>query len=140
MSKEHKEKLSKFNKGKKLSPETRQKISEVQKGRGMHPERETAEKFYFSLPESMPLSEKRKLFRKRFSELLSKTTICRWLREWSDTKRSKQRPELPDAYKFYLSLPKSMELSEKRQQLYKKYPKVSKSTICYWVRKWQSVT
>ena len=105
-SEEHCRKLSEANKGKpgiaywkgkKLSPETRRKMSEVRKGRifskahcrkisesKLSPERKEAYVFYRTLPSSMPIKEKRRHIRKLTGK--SRTTVCRWVKQWENGK------------------------------------------------------
>lgn len=66
------------NTGKPCSPDTRKKIGEA----NASPHREPARQFFLSLPESMPLSEKRKLVREKYSGLVERSVIFRWLKRW----------------------------------------------------------
>lgn len=96
-SPEHCRKLSEAKKGKPRSPETRWKLSEAHKGKkhspetrqkmslsGAHPDRPAAFEILNSLPESMPLIERRKTLRNKFPEI-SKDTIYGWVKKWSET-------------------------------------------------------
>ena len=68
------------NTGKPCSPETRQKISNA----NASPYREPAHQFFLSLPESMPLSEKRKILREQFPNIAN-YNIHRWTSRWQSS-------------------------------------------------------
>ena len=73
-----------WNKGKTLSTEICQKMSESHKGKTPHnksPHRIPARKSFFSFPETMLLTEKRKILYKEFPNL-HKSTIRRWSKQW----------------------------------------------------------
>ena len=97
-SKDHRENLSRAQQGRSTSQETREKISLTSRGRYhsqetrekisqnlQSPDKEPAQELFFSFPITMPLSEKRKILRKKFPER-GQTTIYRWVREWEDEK------------------------------------------------------
>ena len=101
-SKETKQKLSEIHKGKKLSKEHRLKISKSNKGKHQGPvsdehcrkisesletpERMEARRFFFSLPSDMPLKEKRKRIRQRFSDK-HRNTVYRWCKKFNSEAR-----------------------------------------------------
>lgn len=97
LSPEARRKISEANKGRKISPEHRQKISEANKGRkyspeqyktrslfNAHPDRSKAFEILNSLPEGMPLKEKRKRLRDKFPER-DRKIIYKWVKKWSET-------------------------------------------------------
>ena len=96
-SPEARRKISEAKKGKSCSPEARRKISESNKGRkyspeqyktrslsNAHPDRPKAFEILNSLPESMPLKEKRKLLRDKFPER-NRSVIHKWVNKWLQT-------------------------------------------------------
>ena len=146
-SEETKQKISAAKTGKRHTKEARENMSRSRKGRttwnkgvpahNRSPFYTPVHNLFISLPPNMSVSEKRETLRKEFPDVHRKR-INQWVRDWSGIKQPTQRPESSDAYNLYLSLPKSMDLSEKRSQLRKQYPEVSRQTIWYWVNKWQS--
>ena len=75
------------NKGKCVSKEQREKQSRAMKGKPAwnkgkrKPVFKSACDFFYSLPSDMPLSEKRKTMREKYSDLSPKT-IWRWTKQW----------------------------------------------------------
>ena len=129
-SSEHRQKLSKAAKGKRLSSEHRRKLSEAK----LSPEYASAHDFFLSLPADMPLKAKRKLLYTKFPNV-HKGAIQRWVRKWTNWKSP---PEYTSAHDFFLSLPADMPLREKRKLLYNKFSNVPERTIRKWVQKWTS--
>ena len=78
-SQETREKLSLANRGKTYSQETREKISRNR----CSPDKKPARELFFSLPTTLPLSERRKIVQKKFPERGS-TTIHDWVRQWEN--------------------------------------------------------
>lgn len=81
-SAETRRRISEGNKGKKVSQSTRKKISEGLTGKYRNPHREKAEAFYFSLPAHLSSTEKRKIFREKFLNIVPERTIYMWVKEW----------------------------------------------------------
>ena len=94
LSKEHRQKLSEAHKGKSLSVEHRKKLSESLTGRKLPkdhgrntslgkrlPEYNSAYVIFKSLPEMLPLAEKRKILRNKFPNIKA-PTIRKWVRQW----------------------------------------------------------
>ena len=132
LSPEHRRKLSEAHKGKTPSPETRQKMSEAH----AHADRPAAFEILNSLPESMPLKEKRKLLCDKFRER-NKGTVHSWVKKWSETTSSSYAPSNRHiAFEILNSLPESMSLTERRRILREKFPEIKYWTIHYWVKKW----
>lgn len=102
-----------------------------------HSDYERVQKFYLTLPSDMSLPEKRLLLHKEFPNV-GKTSMNKWLNEWSGTKTLKRHPAYSDAYNFYLSLPIDMLLPEKRRLLREQFPDVENSTRWKWTKQWQS--
>lgn len=87
-SEEHRRKNSEAHKGeknhnygKKLSPERRQQISEARQRIWKTPELIAAREYFFSLPSSISLAEKRKYLRQKFFDK-DCMTIWRWCRKF----------------------------------------------------------
>ena len=112
-----------------------------------------ARDYFHSLPPDMPMKEKRSHLRSKFPNLTPKC-VERWTLKWirsphletggdnphynpnhtgSDTQ---SLPEKEPAREFFFSLPSDMDIKEKRQSLYTKFPNVKQSTIAEWIRKW----
>ena len=51
-----------------------------------------------------------------------------------------RKPEYDEAKAFFLSLDTSISIRERRKCLYTKYPHISQTRICKWVRRWQQET
>lgn len=90
---ETRRKISEANKGKRRTPEQCRKNSEARKGKPLspehcrnlaHPDRSTAFEILNSLPECMPLKEKRKILFNKFPGRPI-YTIYKWVRKWSET-------------------------------------------------------
>lgn len=56
----------------------------------------------------------------------------------SETLRKIRSPDYEPAHAYYLSLPSDMPLSEKRRLLREQFPNRGNTTICRWVRCWES--
>jgi group I intron endonuclease len=165
VSEETRQKLRKASTGRYYSPETRQLMSEKAKEREAkkraegykvseetlrkksenaqrmwnerRPPKHLAKEFYFSLPDTLSLSEKRKLLLEEFSYLTHETNIHRWVREWSGIKSEPAKhPKHYDVKNYFFSLPSEMNLIAKRELCYAKFPDVLKSTIGRWIQKW----
>ena len=96
---------------------------------------ESMHKRYFSLSASLTLIEKRKIIRKEFFGHRHPEVINRWIRDWeSDVDHA--LPPKDKARKLFFSLPSDMSIKEKREKLYSAFPKLKKSTIAEWIRKW----
>ena len=80
-SSETRRKWSKARKGKPLSEKTKRKMSKAR----FSPHKKPAKHFFSSLPENMPLTEKRKNLHAKFGDKVHRSTICIWVRQWSDT-------------------------------------------------------
>ena len=148
-SAEHRRKMSEANKGKTHSAEHRRKMSEAHKGKThsaehrrkmseahAHPDRPAAFEILDSLPENMPLKEKRKLLCDKFRER-NKGTVHSWVKKWSETTSSSYAPSNRHiAFEILNLLPESMSLAERRRILREKFPEIQYWTIHYWVKKW----
>lgn len=86
VSEEHRHKISKAKTGNKHSEETRRKISEAHKNR--NPYRAPARELFFSLPDTLSLKEKRKILLKKFSDIVKRGTLYRWIRQWESLKEN----------------------------------------------------
>ncbi len=98
LSPEIRKKISDGHKGKTFTPEHRRKMSEAAKRRKppsletrrklslnrAHPERASAYEILNSLPESMPLAERRKHLLKKFPKV-SEGTVRYWVKTWYKT-------------------------------------------------------
>ena len=161
--------MSESQKGKKLPSDTRLKVSEslIGNDNGLgkpvpsrwHPNRESARKFFFSLPAYMPLSKKRRILSEKYPKPNYKT-VWRWTTEWCKEKPNsghlgktrsseillkmskaqkgkQQHPQKSNIHAYFLTLPSTLSLSEKRKKLREKYPNVvSNTTICKWTKSW----
>ena len=148
---EQRRKNSESRMGKSLSEEHCRNISEGRKGiifteehlknlsnAKIRPEYDEAHDMFFSFPSDMPVMEKcERLYAKHPN--IPKGTIYTWTLKWCPRPRQR-KPEYDEAKCFFfLLLPPDMPVSEKRQQLYAKYPNIKGRTIRYWVRQWQSI-
>ncbi|MCG8626806.1 MAG: hypothetical protein MJE68_32990, partial [Proteobacteria bacterium] len=104
-----------------------------------HPEYDDVYQFYFSLPQSMELKEKRHQLCDNYPHI-RRSTICEWTRKWSDIDFPKQAGHIykSDARTFYLALPEKRNLKQARKSLYNEFPTVDRCTIRRWIAKWQS--
>ena len=107
------------------------------KGKKQHPAYPEAHKFFISLPPDIPLPKKRHLLQKEFPNI-RKHLLNRWLNKWSGTKTGKRHPDYSEVNNMFFSLPSDMNLKQKRQLLYSKFPNVKRCTICKWTRRWHS--
>ena len=152
LSPEHKQNISKSNKGKTLpkdqllnilnnrySKTAVSNMSESMKGKNVNPKKEEVRLYFFSLPESLDLREKRKLVSGKFSDFVIHSTICRWVREWSGITQPKRRhKKYYEIQGYYLALPKSMSFFEKRKETKDKFNDVvNPRTINLWTKKWE---
>ena len=85
---ETRRKISEARMGKKLPNSTRKKMSEAQKGNQCRKgvfctHYEPAKTLFFSLSPDMDLSEKGKILRNKFTGLVHRSTIRRWIIKWS---------------------------------------------------------
>ena len=110
---EHCRSLSEANKGKKLSEEHCRKIGEALTGRTR------------SAKHCHKLSKA--LTGRTFSE-----EHCRNISE------AKRHPDYMHGYEYFLSIPPSMSLQEKRKLLYTTFPHINKRTIRGWIEKWDT--
>ena len=121
---------------------TRQKISKNSQKMWSkkRPPKHLAKEFYLSLPEDMPLSEKRKLVIEKFSHLVAYVENIRsWIVEWSGIKsESPKHPKHYEVRKLFFSLPLDMNLTIKRESCHTQFPDILRGTINRWIRKWQS--
>ena len=89
----HPNSLKNLRPPKYVSPETRRKISESKKGKSAwnkgkrKPIFKSACDFFYSLSADMPLLEKRKTMREKYSDL-SRKTIWRWTKQWQSEQTS----------------------------------------------------
>ena len=104
-----------------------------------HRDYERAHKFFLSLPLDMSLSEKRRLLRENFPNI-GISSQYRWIKKWTGKAmavgRPSYHPERSAVYDYFLSLPPDMDLREKNETLYNKFPKTQQRTIRYWTRQW----
>ena len=114
--------------GKKHTLQSRAKMSESLKGR-------------VSPNKGKSLSESTK---RKISESLKKNPLAIEAQKKATKAASKRNaggfrnPNRDSAKAFYFALANGMPVSEKRRSLRAKFPDISKSTIDYWTRKWQS--
>ena len=117
--------------------------------------------YFLSLPQDMPISEKRKSILEKFGNTVSRSLVNSWTRKWhteitgspppderwyreppNNHKKGKpaynRRPEYDKAKDFFLHLPSGMPSSEKGRKLRKKYPHIPTGTISQWLHRWQS--
>ena len=107
------------------SSETLRKKSEASQNmwNDRRPPKHLAKEFYFSLPETLSLSEKRKLLLEEFSHLAHEANIRSWVREWSGIKSEPlKHPKHYDVKNYFFSLPSEMNLIVKREKCYAKIP------------------
>lgn len=105
------------------------------------PPKHLAKAFYFSLPDTLSLSERRKRVIEEFSHLTHETNICKWIVEWSGIKSEPSKhPKHYDVKNYFLSLPPETNLIVKRELCYTEFPDILKSTISRWIRKWVDVS
>lgn len=119
------------NKGKQRPAEIRDKISIGHRKsdyKEMHD-------FFLSLPADMHFSIKVRLLREQFPDV-SKSTLYFRVRKWTGVKTKKQHPDYPEVYKFFITLPSTMSLPEKRHLLHKQFPNVRRHYINKWLNKW----
>ena len=130
-------------------------------GAPCHPKRPEIYEYFLSLPQDMPISEKRKSIVEKFSNVVSRSLVNKWTRKWhtevtgspppnerwyreprNNHKKGKpahnRRPEYDEAKDFFLHLPSGMPSSEKGRKLCKKYPHIPKGTISQWLHRWLS--
>ena len=131
-------KISKANKGKTIPPSQRKKISKSVKktvrsaetrhkmslaklgkpGVRRSPSYDDACEFFFSLPTTLSIREKRKLLIQKFSYVVKPGTLRMWVRQWVPNRPSQRE----SAIKYLSSLPLDMPIEEKRKLLLTKYP------------------
>ena len=84
LSSEHKEKISESKKGGKHTEEAKHKMSKTKKGKPIyanrHPMYDTSKVFFYTLPEGMKLSDKRKKVREISGA--DSSTVRKWTRKW----------------------------------------------------------
>lgn len=140
MSKKAKEREAKKRaEGYKVSEETRRKNSENSQRmwNNRRPPKHLAKVFYFSLPDTLSLSEKRKLVIEEFSHLTYEGNIRKWIVEWSGIKSEPlKHPKHYDVKNYFFSLPSEMNLIAKRKLCYQKFPDILRTTMCRWINKW----
>ena len=105
---------------------------------GITPYSESAKEFFFSLPEKMPLPEKRKIIREKYSGLVDKTTTYNWVKKWTGVSKPKKKSTYDACRQAFFALPISLPISEKQKILRKKFPDTHRTTIYTRVKKWQS--
>ena len=142
-TKESKEKMSESHKGKKLPKETTQKISVTMSKIRTDPLFYSFRDYFLSLPDHMPISEKRKIMRDKFKNVIDTQKVWRWTKkllppDLDPELRKIYHPAYYNAKEFYFSLPEDMYLTEKRKRLFQKFPDVKKFTIRDWIRKWSN--
>ena len=93
-----------------------------------------AREFFFSLPSTMSIKEKRKRLIQKFSPVVKPGTLRMWVRQWVPNRQSQRE----SAIKYLSSLPLDMSIEEKRKLLRTKYPGYDRKTIYNWTRQWQS--
>ena len=138
-------KMSNTHTGKTIPSKTRQKISATMSKIRTSPHFDSFCDRFQSLPNEMPISEKRQIIRDEYKGILDTQTVWRWTKKLlppnTDIEsRKTYRPEYRDAKEFYFLLPKNMYLAEKRKQLFQKFPDVPKYTLRDWVRKWSNTS
>ena len=134
-SEEHRRKLSEAHKGKKLSAESIRKRTEAQKGENHHFFGKT-----LSAEHRRKLSEANK-GKQNSVEARRKMSEARKGKKHSEETRRKmseahKHPDYMRVYKYFLSIPSSIHLREKRRRLYTTFPHIGKTTIYTWIRKW----
>lgn len=141
-SEEHRRKIGLAHKGKKIAPETRRKLSKARIGKpswnkGKPRSEETCRKISEARRGKKygPLSEEH---RQKIS--LANKGKVRTEEHCRNLSKAHETPERIAARKIFFSLPLGMSLEEKRSHLRKKFPSKSNSTICRWVRKFDSET
>lgn len=143
-SKKTRKKISIAHAGKTIPTETRQKISATMSKIRTSPHFQSFCDYFQSLPDNMPIPEKRKMMINEFKGVVNKHSIYKWVQKLlppnldPDTLKS-YRPEYHDAKTFYFSLPKDMHIQEKRKRLFSEFSDVPKFTIREWVRKWSGI-
>ena len=94
MPKEFCEKLSRVNKG-KPSPNKGKSMSKQQREKlrivNLRPEYNEARKFFYSLPKSLTILEKRKSIQIKFPTV-HRTTAHRWTKQWQSELEATQQP------------------------------------------------
>ena len=130
--------LSEMNKGKKLSPETKHKLSEAGKGKSRNPHKSDVHTYYLHLPPDLPPIEKTRLVREKFLGTVANTTLYKWLAEWNGSSKPKYDPTYTASRTLFLSLPKTMSISEKRRILFDEFPNTQKDTMRHRIRKWSN--
>lgn len=165
VSEETREKLRKTSTGRVYSEATRQEMSKKAKEReakkraegytdseetlrrkseasqkmwnDRRPPKHLAKAFYFSLPDTLSLSEKRKRVIEEFSRLAHEANIRKWIVEWSGIKSEpRKHPKHYDVKNYFFSLPPEMNLIAKRKLCYQKFPDILRPTMCRWMNKW----
>ena len=127
---EHKRSVSERHKGKVLSDETRRKISESHKGKPLSEEhRQTLSKAQKGRNHS--LETRRKISESNKGKIMSKEAR----RKISEARIS---PEREIAHKFYLTLPASISLKEKRKQVYEFTGNKKNRTVRRWIDAWKN--
>ena len=91
--------------------------------------------FFLSLPADIHMSIKRRLLRGRFPNV-GESTLSHRIHKWTGIKSTRENPNRPDVYKFFLSLPTGIPLPQKRHLLHKEFPNVSRKLINRWLNKW----
>lgn len=105
-----------------------------------HPKHYDVKNYFLSLPIEMNLIAKRELCYAQFPDIL-KSTISRWTQKWGDpidSAHGHRHPKYYDVHQFFLTLPPGLDIQERRNQCYAKFPDVLQGTICRWINKWQS--
>ena len=123
----HEERMVLSRKGKKATLETRRKQSEAKKGK---PSLRKGKK--------VSLAARRRMSEAFKGRKVSAETRKKHAKRWLGTKNPRSNPYHIPAKQFYLSLPPSMDVSDKRKYVREKFPQVLQETIWKWVRKWES--
>ena len=106
-----------------------------------HPDYERAHKFFLALPSDMAISRKRSSIRIKFPNI-GKSTLTKWLKAWTGSVAptgSPCHPNRPEIHDYFLSMPPTLNISEKRKRIHNKFEGVvHRPLLNRWTRKWQS--
>ena len=126
------EAAAKKNRGQKRPTEVCEKMSVSSR----NPDYTEMHAFFLSIPTDMHLSEKTRLIRERFPNVVKNTIYLR-LRKWTGEKGSNRLPVYQEVYEFYLTLPSDMPLPRKRFILHQEFlSDVARSKINKWLNTW----
>lgn len=115
-----------WNKGKKgiYTNETRRKMSESHKGQKLPPRTEEHRRRLSESYKGFSGKSHTEETRRKMSESLKGEKHHKWI------------PEHNEIRDYFLSLPKGINIMQKRKMIYRKYSHIKPNTIRHWIRRW----